>query len=354
MNNSLLMRLSNADAVASKENEVRDILWEECHEKCDEIDFDHLGSIIFNKKTNQKDPLKIMFTGHMDEVGFLVRHISDIGFLYLIKLGGVTDKSLEMQKVRVTTKSGRKVKGLMNVTKSDNGSIKEIYVDLGVSTKEEVESLGIEIGDMVTFDTESCQLDNTSIIAGKAMDDRTGCYVIAESLKTLSNEECEAELFFAGTSSEEVGVRGGKTATYHVNPDIVFAIDVANNPELVRNYTNHRDIGKGVMIVHYDKTLAPNEKLLAFVKQVAKENNIPFQMDMFSGGGTDAGNAHLTGDGKLALVIGIPLRYCHGCMSYVHQDDLDNAVKLVVALSKSLNKEKYKEFVTFIGGKKND
>lgn len=354
MNEDLLLKLSNADAVASKEDEVRNILWDECHELCDTVDFDHLGSIMFQKESNVEDPLKVMFTGHMDEVGFLVRHISDIGFLYLIKLGGVIDKSLEMHPVRVTTKEGKKIKGLMNVTKSDNGSVKEIYVDLGVNTKEDVEKLGVEIGNMVTFDTIATRLNGTDVLAGKAMDDRTGCYVIAESLKALKNETLDAQITMCGTSSEEVGVRGGKTATYHVNPDIVFAIDVANNPELVRNYTNHRDIGKGVMIVHYDKTLAPNEKLLAFVKEVADKENIPYQLDMFSGGGTDAGNAHLSMDGKLALVIGIPLRYCHGCMSYVHQEDLNQAVRLVCALAKSLNKEKYNEFITFIGGKKND
>lgn len=350
MNKDLLIKLSNADAVASKEDEVRSILWNECHQYSDQIEFDKLGSIIFYQHTSQKNPLKVMFTGHMDEVGFLVRHISEIGILYLIKLGGVLDKSLEMQKVRVTTRNGKKIFGLMNVTKNENGSVKDIYVDLGVESQEEVRSLGIEIGNMVTFDTSCQEIGLGKTMAGKAMDDRTGCYVIAESLKVLSQEKCDSEIIMCGTSSEEVGVRGGKTATYHADPDIVFAIDVANNPELVRNYTNHRMIGKGVMLVHYDKTLAPNEKLLNFVKDVADKENIPYQLDMFSGGGTDAGNAHLTYDGKLALVIGIPLRYCHGSVSYVNQEDLDNAVKLVCALSRELTREKYNEFITFIGG----
>lgn len=354
MNEDLLMRLSNADAVASREDEVRNIVYEYCKDYCDEVENDELGSLILRKKAVSSEGLKLMFTGHMDEVGFMVRHISDIGFLYLIKLGGVISKSMEMQPVRVTTVSGNKVYGLMNVTKDDQGNVKDIYVDLGVDNREEVENLGISIGDMVTFDTNSKVLNQTKVISGKAMDDRTGCYVISEALKQLYKENLENEIIMCATSSEEVGVRGAKTATYQVNPDIVFAVDVANNPELVRNYTNHRQIGKGFMIVHYDKTMVPNPKLLNFVKETANRIGVDYQCDMLSGGGTDAGNAHLSRNGKLALVIGIPLRYCHGCVSYVHKDDLDGAVKLVCELARTLTKEKYKEFVQFQGGKNND
>lgn len=354
MKEDLLIRLCNADAVASKEDEVRNILYSDCKEVSDEIENDHLGSLIMRKKSSNPDGLKIMFTGHMDEVGFLVRHISDIGFLYLIKLGGVIDKSLEMQQVRVTTQSGKKIKGLMNVTKDDKGKVKDIYVDLGVDTKDEVEALGVNIGDMVTFDTTSHVLNDSDVIAGKAMDDRSGCYVIAQALKALENEKLDNEIIMCATSSEEVGVRGAKTAVYQVDPDIVFAIDVANNPELVKNYTNHRQIGKGCMIVHYDKTLVPNAKLLNFVKETAKRINIPYQCDMLSGGGTDAGNAHLSRNGKLAMVIGIPLRYCHGSVSYAHKTDLEAAISLVCELAKSLTRDKYNEFVQFQGGKVND
>lgn len=347
MNKELLIKLSNADSIASKEYEVRDILYKNCINYCDEVTYDNLGSIIFCKKSNYENALKIMFTAHMDEVGFLVRHISDIGFVYLINVGNVLDKSKEMQMVRITTKKGDKIKGILNVTKDDNGKVKDMYVDIGVDSKEEVENLGIEIGNMVCFYSECTEMNNTDVFAGKAMDDRAGCYVIAEALKKLSNEEIESDIYMCGTSSEEVGIRGGKTAVYKVNPDIVFAIDVANNPELVKNYTNHRLIGKGCMIVHYDKTMAPNEKLLDFVKYIAKKYDIEYQCDMFSGGGTDAGNAHISRDGKLALVIGIPLRYCHSAWSFVNKNDLDNTVKLVCELSKSLTQQKYNEFINF-------
>lgn len=348
MNSELLKELSNADSIASNEDEVRNILYRELKEYSDEILFDGLGSIIFHKKGKSENPLKIMFSGHMDEVGFMVRHISDIGFIELIALGGVLDKSKEMQMVRITTSDGRKVEGLLNVTKDGDGKVKTMYVDIGVDTKDEVKALGIDVGDMVCFASYARQIQD-KVYAGKAMDDRTGCYVITEAMKCMK-EDTENDIYFVGTSSEEVGVRGGKTATHMINPDIMFAIDVANNPELVKNYTNHRLIGKGPMIVHYDKTMAPNRKLLAYVKNIANENAIPYQSDMFSGGGTDAGNAHLENGGRLALVLGVPLRYCHSSYSFVHSDDLDNMVKLVTLLANHISRQDYQNFMTYVGG----
>lgn len=347
MNEQLLKLLSNTDAVASNEDEVRDVLFAELNQDCDEIMYDNLGSMIFHQQSANPDGLKLMFAAHMDEVGFLVRHISDIGFVYVIALGGVLDISKQMQKVRITTQDGLKIYGLLNVTKDDKGNVKEMYVDIGCDTSKEVADKGIEIGDMVCFASEFMRLNDSKVYAGKAMDDRVGCYVIAEALKQLTSGDHSSDLYMCATSSEEVGIRGGKTTTYQINPDIVIAIDVANNPELKKDFTNHRQIGKGCMIVHYDKTMAPNPKLVRYVKAIAQKHNIPYQSDMFSGGGTDAGNAHLSRNGKLALVIGVPLRYCHGSYSYVHEDDLNSAIELVVELVKKISKKDVEEMLSF-------
>lgn len=348
MNSSLLKELSNADAIASNESEVRKILYREMASYCDEVYSDQLGSIIFHKKGTAEKPLKIMFCAHIDEVGFMVRHISDIGFLYLIAVGGVLAKSKEMQLVRITTRDGQKREGLLNVTKDSQGNVKDMYVDIGVDSADEVRALGIDVGDMVCFASEARQLQE-KVYAGKAMDDRSGCFVMAEAIKRIQGD-IENDIYFVGTSSEEVGVRGGKTATHLIEPDIVFALDVANNPELIKNYTNHRLIGKGPMIVHYDKTLSPNKKLIYFVKDLANELNIPYQSDMFSGGGTDGGNSHLEKGGRLALVLGIPLRYCHGSYSFVHSDDLENLIQLVNHLILRLTYKDYCDFIDYIGG----
>lgn len=349
MNEKLLKQLSEADSIAACEDEVRAILYSELNKYSDEVFCDGLGSLIFYKKGRSSNPLKIMFCAHMDEVGFMVRHISDIGFIELIAVGGVLDKSKEMQMVRITTSNGQKIEGLLNVTKESDGKVKTMYVDIGADSREDVLKQGIEVGNMVCFSSEERKLQ-PNVYAGKAMDDRSGCYVMIEAMKQL--QQNDNDIYFVGTSSEEVGIRGGKTATHLINPDIVFALDVANNPELMKNYTNHRLIGKGPMIVHYDKTMSPNKKLVSYVKNIADQYNIPYQCDMLSGGGTDAGNAHLENGGRLALVLGIPLRYCHSSYSFVHGDDLESLTKLVITLANVLTRQDYEKFIDFMGGYK--
>lgn len=343
----LLRQLSDADAIAGRETEVRKILRKEMGPYCDEIQYDHLGSICFKKAGVEENPLQIMFSAHMDEVGFFVRHISDNGFIYLIAVGGVLDKSKEMQKVRITTASGMKIPGILNVTKNDSGTVKDMYVDIGCETKEDIFKLGIQIGDMVTFASESYDMAQMEVTCGKAMDDRAGCYVLCQAIKNICESNSKSDIWMVGSSSEEVGTRGGKTAAEHVKADVVIAIDVANNPELVKNYTNHRLLSKGCMVLHYDKTMIPNEKFLRYVKKLVRDNNILIQEDMFSGGGTDCCNAHLIGNGKLALVIGIPLRYCHASWSLVHEKDLKNAIHLVSEIALNFGRNEYKEFLNF-------
>ena len=303
MDLELLKKLSNADAIASNEKEVRDIMVDFCEPISDEAFCDNLGSVIF-KKTGREEGPKIMLCSHMDEVGFMVRSISNDGMIFLINVGGVKELSKHMQKVRITTSNGNKIKGILNST-YENGVSKDVYVDIGAITVEEVQNLGIQVGDMVTFDVDFEEFELNNIVCGKAFDDRLGCYIIAEILKRLSKENHENTVYLVGTSSEEVGIRGAKTSAYKINPDVVFALDVACfSNEHVRNHTNCRQIGKGVMLTHFDRTLSPNKKMIELVKKQAKDINISLQLDMFSSGGTDGGEAHKVNDGKPTVFTG--------------------------------------------------
>ena len=343
----LLKRLSDADAVAGRESEVRSIMEAEIDGSCDRIEHDGLGSSLFVSAGTEANPVRIMFAAHMDEVGFMVRHISPIGFLHLAVLGGVRDASKSYQEVRITTGDGTKVPGILQTRRDDSGAVTDVYVDLGVESAEEVEALGVEIGDMVTFASSAKPMANDAVLAGKAMDDRTGLFVLAQAAKRLHAQGHAAELWFAATSSEEVGTRGGKTACEHAHPDIFIAVDTANAPELHRDYTNHRQIGHGCMLVHFDKTMVPHEGLLRHVRAAARRAGIPIQLDMFKGGGTDAGSAHLVGDGRAALVIGVPLRYCHGAWSLVHAYDLESAIDLVCLIASSFDRRTVTSVIDF-------
>ncbi|MGL5417764.1 MAG: aminopeptidase [Clostridium sp.] len=340
MDIELLKRLCDANGIASNEGEIRNLLSSET--KAD-ISFDGLGSMILHHKGNGP---KIMLCAHMDEVGFMVRNVSDIGILEVIPIGGVKDSSKSFQKVTITTEDGKKLKGLMNCSYDSNSKVKDIYVDMGVSNREEIEKLGIQIGDMITFSSESEML-NENVLMAKALDDRVGCYILKEIDRRLKDVIHENDLYLSFTSSEEVGTRGGKCTTDIVKPDLLIAVDVACAEDLVRGYKNTRQIGKGPMIVHYDKTMIPNKKLLKYIKNIAKENGIDYQCDMFGGGGTD-GAAHIVDGGRLSVVLGIPLRYCHGSYSMTDLRDVDNLIDLIINIIKSLNIDKLNEIKGFM------
>lgn len=352
MDKELLKRLCEADSVAGNEDEVRSLLIEELKNSCDEILCDGIGSVIFHKKGTSEHPLKIMLCAHMDEVGFLVRSISNIGMVHVITVGGVKNEAKSNQIVRITTQDGQKVHGIMNsIWNADHTQITDTYVDIGCQNKEEAEALGIQIGDMVTFASSSREMEADGVFAAKALDDRIGCYILAQVLKDRKSAWTH-DVYIAMTSSEEVGMRGGKTAACKICPDLVFAVDVANAPDLVRDHTNHRKIKEGCMFVHYDKSMAANRKLLQFLKRTAQEHDIPYQCDMFSGGGTDAGAAHLAGSGCPACVIGIPLRLCHGPYSMMHMDDANHTITLIAHILDAMNDEIYADINNYIGGRK--
>ncbi|MEF2782637.1 MAG: aminopeptidase [Clostridium sp.] len=347
MNIDFLKKLSNADGIASNEQEVRDVLVEELKDYADEITCDNLGSIIFKK--GNKGP-KIMLCAHMDEVGFIVRSVSNMGQVMLMHVGGVKPLAQFMQKVRITTEDGKKINGIIQAS-YDNGSATKVYVDLGAQTAQEVYDLGIQVGDMVTYTTEFEQFDLPNTVAGKAFDDRLGCYIMGEVLKRLQDIDHPNTVYMVGTSSEEVGIRGAKTAVYKVNPDVVFPIDVACfNDEFVRNHTNQRQIGKGMMLTNFDRTLAPNRTLIRYIKDTANTLHKPLQLDMFNAGGTDGGEAHKSRDGKPTAVSCLPVRYGHCAYSIANLQDIEDAIEIFTEIIKNFDEEAYRKSIDFVKG----
>lgn len=269
-----------------------------------------------------------MICAHMDEVGFMVRSVSDLGLIRLMVVGGVKPLAQHLQKVRITTLKGEKISGVINGTYQD-GITDGLYCDIGATTAQEVFDLGIDVGDMVTYATEFEKFAVEHIYAGKAFDDRLGCFIIGELLKKLDGVSLDYTLHLVGTSSEEVGIRGAKTAVQKMNPDIVLVIDVATfSNEFVRDDTNQRQIGKGPILTHYDRTLLPNRNLQLYVKESAKNASIPLQLDMFKTGGTDGGEAHLVNEEKPTIVNIVPVRYGHCAYSIVNIKDIEQMINL--------------------------
>lgn len=344
----LLEQLSNSDAIAAHETNVRDIIKQALPDYSDTFRYDGIGSLMVTKAA--RDPNNsptIIFAAHMDEVGFLLRNISDIGMGYLAAVGNVEDRAKINQLVRATTKDGKRIEGILNVERDRVGSVTEMYVDFGFDSKEEFMRSGLDIGDMVCFASDFRQLAADRVVAGKAMDDRVGCFALINALNEIKNDELHVNVVGAFTSSEEVGTRGGRLVSHIVHPDVFFAVDVAKHPELDRGFKDHRRLGYGPMLEYYDKTMVPNPRLLRFIEEVASTDKLSYQKDMFKGGGTDAGSAHLENDGVAAAVLGFPLRYCHDPYSLANTDDMTTLTALIVAISRKMKANTINDFYAF-------
>lgn len=174
---------------------------------------------------------------------------------------------------------------------------------------------------------------------------------MGEVLKNLAQHDHPNTVYMVGTSSEEVGIRGAKTAVYKVNPDVVFPIDVACfNDEFVRNHTNQRQIGKGMMLTNFDRTLAPNRVLIKRIKDTAHTLHKPLQLDMFNGGGTDGGEAHKSREGKPTAVSCLPVRYGHCAYSLARLSDIQDAIEIFTELLLHFDEEAYRATIDFLKG----
>lgn len=336
MDKELLRALSEADAIAASEQEVRDILINEAHRYQKDVQFDGLGSVLI--RVNQSNGPKVMICAHMDEVGFIVRSISREGAIDVLPIGNVRMMARTLQPVRITTRNGLKIPGLLDGNLKGE-TVDNLRVDIGATSAEEVYAAGIDAGDRVTFDTPFQTLPHNRVM-GKAFDDRLGCYLLITLLRELHQAPLDCELWLVASSSEEVGLRGGRTAAQVIHPDIALVLDTACwSKNFDYGNANHRQIGAGPMLVLYDKTLIAPPKLTAFIESVARPLGIPLQKDMFSNGGTDGGAIHLSGTGVPAVVLGPPTRHGHCAASIADEKDINQTHQLLVALVACMNRE---------------
>jgi endoglucanase len=337
-----LKTISLLPGVPGHEKQVRNYIKNEIKEFTDEMIVDNLGSLIAIKK--QEGP-NVMIAGHMDEIGLLVTQITKDGFVKFQTLGGWFSQVMLAQvwdihtpKGVVTAVTGVKPPHIMPLEKRKEAiSIDSMYLDIGVSSKQEALDIGVLPGQMITPHSEFKVLGSKKHLLSKAWDNRIGSAVVMEVLKRL--DQSPNNLFATFTVQEEVGLRGAKTSSYVVHPEIAIAIDSGLANDVPDGDKIEQSLGKGPQILLYDGGLIPNQNLRKFVVDTAKEENIPFQEAFIVGGRTDAGNMHLAHDGALGLSICIPTRYLHSHTSIIHYDDYENTVKLILAVVKKLDRK---------------
>lgn len=342
MKKELLKKLSEVNGVPGNEYKVAKLIEAEIKPFVEELSYDNLGSLI-TKKGNQGP--NIMLAGHMDEVGMMVKSITKDGFIKFQTLGGWYSQVMLAQEWEVTTDNGpvigitgSKPPHILSAEERKQPvKIDNMFLDIGVSSKEEAEALGVEPGNMITPVQSFRELGNKDYLLGKAWDNRIGSAVVIEVMKELEKEKISNNLFGVFTVQEEVGLRGAKTSSYVVEPKIAFAIDTGLGNDVPGSKSEEQTLGKGPQILLYDGGLIAHKGLRKFVIDVAKENNIPYQEGVINGGRTDAGAMHLAHSGAAALSICIPTRYMHSHTSIIHYQDYLNTVKLMVAVIKKLD-----------------
>lgn len=342
-----LKRISEADGVPGAEDEVREIIKSELSEYVDSFMYDNLGSIIGVKK-GKSDEVKVSLVAHMDEVGFVVRDIDKNGFIKIFPLGGWNPHMTLASKVQITNYKDEKFIGVMMTDKSTKDiNFDGIYVDLGFESFEEVDENNIRPGDMVVPYSKVEVMNGTRNILGKAWDDRIGCATMVSVIKELKGVEHNNIVYGVGSVQEEVGTRGGKTTTAVVKPDIAIVIDVASTKDTPALGGKGRKLKKGPCLVVCDKLAIGNKKLLNLFVDTAKENNIDFQYDILSGGGTDSGAVHLYEEGIPCLTVVIPVRYAHTEATIFNYDDYEKAVKLIKLVVEKLDKNFIEELYSY-------
>lgn len=352
---TMLKDLTDANGIAGNERAPREVMRKYIEPFADEIEHDNLGSLIA-KKTGDENGPKIMIAGHLDEVGFMVTQIDDKGFVKFQTVGGWWSHVMLSQRVTITTRKGEEIIGVIGSKpphilpveqRKKVVEIKELFIDIGATSKEEVKEWGIRPGDMITPYFEFNVMKNEKMLLAKAWDNRIGCAIAIDVLKALKDVKHPNIVYGVGNVQEEVGLRGAKTATFKIQPDIGFAVDVGvagDTPGITPKESTSK-LGDGPQIIIFDASMVGHKGLRDFVVDVAEENNIPYQFDSTPGGGTDAGSIHITANGVPAMAIGIATRYIHSHAAILHRDDYENTVKLIVELVKKLDRDTVNKIV---------
>ena len=349
LNFDLLKRLCETPGVSSREEPIRKLAIQEMRPLCDSVEVDVLGNVIGLKKGSENGP-KVMIAAHMDEIGFMVKHIDDRGFVRLLPVGGWDPRVMMAQRVFVHGFSGEKLRGAlmpaqkpihMLTAEEMNKPIKieEFVVDLGMSA-ENVKSK-VEVGDPVTMDRTAERVGDH--VVSKTLDNRLSVFVMLEALRKLEGKKIESNIYAVATVQEEVGLRGAVASGYALAPDICIALDgtLANDYPGPPEYDQVTKLGFGVGIKIMDASLFCHPKLVRHFRDIAEAKNIKYQLEIMPRGGTDAGGIQRLKGGIASFTLSVPMRYVHTVNETAHVEDIQGAIDLLTLYLEEAHTRKY-------------
>lgn len=320
----ILEKMTQINSPSGNETEIRSFITEEIKKYCDEIYSDVMGNLIAHKKGGGK---RIMFAAHMDEIGIIATAIDEKGFIRFSSVGGLNLRNLVNLRVRFANGT-EGVIGAQEEAFKDKPSLDKLYIDIGEDNKKEAEKK-VSIGDTASFVGGFVKCGDK--VVSKALDNRAGCAVLMAGLSEV--KESANDLYFVFTTQEEVGLRGAKTAAFDIQPDIAVAVDVTDTGDTPDASTMAVELGKGAAIKVMDRSVMCDADVRVKMIETAKKNKIPYQLEIMTDGGTDAGAIHLTRAGVKTGGISVPTRYIHSPSEMASVSDIENCVKLVYELA---------------------
>lgn len=356
INQYFLEKLLLTQSPSGQENQVFEVLEEYVKPYTSIFKKDIIGNCIsgLNTENNKNKKIKIMLSGHMDELGFIIKYIDNKGFLYIDTVGGHDKTIIPGRNVTIlSSKQSNKIKGIIgkkaiHLQKNDNKTNK-FWIDIGVQDyKEAIKK--VSVGDYAVYTNNFSYLTD-NIIEGRALDNKIGCYIVNQVLILLSQELNlinNISLFSVSSAQEEIGIRGAITSSFSINPNIAIAVDVTHATDIPdSDVTKDGEIfiGKGPVLL---KSPNVNNELFYSLIECAKQNDIPYQIEAESRtASNDAYGIQISKEGIYTLVISIPLRYMHTPTEIVDLNDVKNAIKLIKYFCLSFNNQEYNKLFLF-------
>lgn len=319
----LLKKLTSVDGVSGNEGAVRETIISLIRELCDEYTLDPMGNLIAHKKG---DGARVMIAAHMDEIGIIASYIDDNGYIRFGAVGGLYTRELVCRRVRFSN-------GTIGVIGSEEEEfnkkpdIRRLFIDIGASDKKDAQKR-VSAGDTAVFMGET--VFSGKRVISKALDNRAGCYILIRAMQEIKNNK--NDLYFVFTAQEEVGLRGAKTAAYTVDPLYAVTVDVTDTGDTPECPVMDVKLGRGAAIKVMDRSVMCDADVRTLMIETAKKNNINYQLEIMTDGGTDAGAVHLSRAGVKTGGISLPTRYVHSPSEMADTDDLEACVRLLSAV----------------------
>jgi tetrahedral aminopeptidase len=322
---SLIQKLVETASPSGYEADIRRVIRSEIEPLVDNLRIDALGNLIAQKGQAQPTGIKIMLSAHMDEIGVMVTHVDENGFVRFMPLGGVSPRTCLGGRVRFL--DGQT--GVINSERLEDltrlPTFEQLFIDVGAKDRR---SAGVHVGDVACFDRPFSVLGDR--LVSKAMDDRIGVAVLVETLRQWSGSP--HQVYFVFSTQEEVGLRGATAAAFGVDPDLGLSVDVTLTGDTPKGSKMEVKLGDGPAIKVRDGGMLSDPRVVDWMVRTAEKARLPHQLEVLEGGTTDARVMQLTRAGVPVGCLSIPCRYVHSPSEMVDYNDVQNSVRLLIAL----------------------